>query len=105
MTAQIAYAAGQVPVLPERTSGCAGIRFLTTERSGTLVAVDGVDAARALPGVEQVTVTARPGTHVAPAVDAYGRLGHVIAVGDCAQEVETRLETAAAMTVLRVSTR
>ncbi|WSQ12846.1 ATP-grasp domain-containing protein [Streptomyces sp. NBC_01231] len=72
----------------------AGIRFLTARRAGRLVAVTGTERAERVPGVEQVVTTASPGSAVRPPQDAYDRLGHVIASGGSAREVEEILDAA-----------
>lgn len=74
-------AAGGRPALEPSRAGCASIRFLMAPAAGRLVRVEGEEEARAVPGVTEVLVTARPGALLAPAEDAYGRLGHVIAAG------------------------
>ncbi|XKK38579.1 hypothetical protein HFP72_29440 [Nocardiopsis sp. ARC36] len=67
-----------------------------------MTGVSGVEAAREVPGVERVVVTARPGQGVAPPVDAYGRVGYVIAVaGDRARVVDALTE---AVSMVRVET-
>nr|WP_230416214.1 pyridoxal-phosphate dependent enzyme [Micromonospora tarapacensis] len=79
---QLLAAAG-LPLEPSAlATGYAGIRFLVAETCGVVRAVAGVEEAAALPGVHDVTVTARVGATVGPAADAYGRLGWVIATGD-----------------------
>ncbi|AEB45536.1 pyridoxal-phosphate dependent enzyme [Micromonospora maris] len=81
----------------------AGIRFLTTATTGVLHAVDGAEEAAALPGVHDVTVTARVGAAVGPATDAYGRLGWVIADGDSPEQVRARLDQALGRMALDVT--
>lgn len=91
-----------LPVLltPDR-SRYAGIRFLLSPCAGTLVGVHGAAAARRVAGVESVEITTAPGTAVQPPSSAYDRLGHVIAAGESAAEVEAALE--AAMTCIQVA--
>ncbi|GAA2003266.1 pyridoxal-phosphate dependent enzyme [Catenulispora subtropica] len=74
----------------------AGIRFLIAPRPGRFLEVSGVERARLVGGVEQVTVTGTPGRVVRPAWDAYDRLGFVIAVAPSAAEVERALDEAMA---------
>ncbi|MEV7601399.1 pyridoxal-phosphate dependent enzyme [Kitasatospora sp. NPDC089797] len=91
---QIRAAAGlPVDLTPER-SRSAGIRFLVAAEEGRLAAVDGVERAAAVPGVERVTVTAVPGRPVRPVREAYDRLGHVIAVGEGPEQVGAALDAA-----------
>ena len=99
---QLRAAAGLPVSLEPIMDGHAGIAFLLASESGVLTAVTGLDAARAVPAVERVTITAEPGTRVAPPRDAYGRLGHVIARGDTYAAVRDGLTHATA--ALRVHT-
>lgn len=95
--------AGRSVDLVPRSHGFASIRFLTAPAAGRLESVEGVEAARQLPGVRGVEVKARPGERVAPAVDAYGRLGWVIAAGPEPATARRRVERAAATIRLRIA--
>ncbi|WP_271220670.1 pyridoxal-phosphate dependent enzyme [Streptosporangium carneum] len=103
LESQIRYAAGFVPALPEGFDGCAGIRFLMPDGEGLLERVTGVDDARAVTGIERVTVTAIPGQAVRPPRDAYGRIGHVIARGRSREDVADALEKACGMIRVEVA--
>ncbi|MGC4892268.1 ATP-grasp domain-containing protein [Micromonospora sp. DT31] len=61
--------------------GAAVIRFLVADRPGRLLAVDGVEAARGLPGVVDVGVLREPGSDLVLRHSFQDRLGYVIAVG------------------------
>ncbi|MFF2378427.1 pyridoxal-phosphate dependent enzyme [Streptomyces xiamenensis] len=74
--------------------GVAGIRFLVAGTPGELTGVEGVAEARATEGVEEVRVTARIGSWVAPPRSALDRLGFVIASGATRTEVKRRLDAA-----------
>ena len=80
----------------------AGIRFLLAQRPGVLAGVSGLEAARELPGVDRVQLTARPGAEVRPARSFADRLGYVIAVGGSAAEVESTLHAAAGLLTVNV---
>jgi biotin carboxylase len=75
-----------------RTSICAGI----FPPAGTLRAVRGVETARALPGVEQVLVTKRPGDTIEPLIDNARRCCWVIVVADDEEEAWRRVAAARA---------
>ncbi|MFF8640966.1 pyridoxal-phosphate dependent enzyme [Streptomyces sp. NPDC015345] len=83
---QLRIALGREPHPVPEPDGVAAIQFLLTDRSGILARVDGVEAARAVEGVQQVTVTASPDQRVGPARNAYHRLGFVIARAGTAEE-------------------
>nr|WP_205862708.1 pyridoxal-phosphate dependent enzyme [Planosporangium thailandense] len=91
---QLRLAAHLPVLLAAEPAGHAGIQFLLADSSGILTGFEGVEAARALPGVQRVTPTARFGVQVGPPSDAYGRLGHVIARADTIAEVHATLDAA-----------
>ncbi|MFE7558207.1 pyridoxal-phosphate dependent enzyme [Kitasatospora sp. NPDC057500] len=97
LAAQVAYAGGGEPVLPDGFARHAGIQFILPTEQGVLERVAGLEEARAVPGVERVTVTAAAGTGVAPPTDAYGRIGHIIAVGESRAAVVEALDRASAL--------
>ncbi|MHC0429397.1 ATP-grasp domain-containing protein [Streptomyces sp. O3] len=70
----------QPPPLPRRADGGAAVRFLRVE-PGEVVAVDGVDAAEALPGVLHAAVGVGPGDTVAELRSSWDRAGSVMAYG------------------------
>jgi len=73
---------GRRPDLAPKRRGHASIRFLLAPREGRLEAVEGVEGARRLDLVQEVSVTRRPGSAVRPAEHALDRLGYAIAAGD-----------------------
>jgi cysteine synthase A len=80
----------------------AGIRFLLAPAEGRLAEVIGLDAARRVPGVEQVTLTASLGTVVRPPRNAYDRLGYLVAVAPSYAEVANALQEAISTIEIRV---
>ncbi|MEV4465224.1 pyridoxal-phosphate dependent enzyme [Micromonospora echinofusca] len=94
LAAQLAAAVGEPTRLSSTTHGYAGIEFLVAARPGTLRGTAGGAEIARLDGVEQVTVTASPGTSVRPPRNAYDRLGYVIATGSSRAEVIHRIHTA-----------
>ena len=75
----VARVAGARPVPAPTRYRCAAIRFLVAPAAGRLAGVPGVDAARAVPGVVEVGVTARAGQEVLVRGSFQDRLGHVLA--------------------------
>lgn len=65
---------------PARAVRAAAIRFVTAP-PGVVQATGDPAAARALPGVVDAALTARPGQVVGPCRSSWDRLGHVIAIG------------------------
>ncbi|MBO4204420.1 pyridoxal-phosphate dependent enzyme [Micromonospora echinofusca] len=80
----------------------AGITFLTAQRAGTLVGLDGLAAAARVPGVDRAVAIARPGARVRPPRNAYDRLGYIIAAGETADVVGSALEAASASVRIEV---
>jgi biotin carboxylase len=75
----VARAAGrQAPEHPARNAA-ASIRFLVAPSEGRLDGIDGVEAARATPGVVDVGLTRKPGELLARTNSFRDRIGYVIA--------------------------
>jgi biotin carboxylase len=76
---------GEDPGLPAEPAYGATVRFLTPA-PGTMTEVAGADAAAAMPGVHQVTITARPGDRIGPIHSSWDRVGYlVLRAADAAQ--------------------
>lgn len=69
------------------------IRFIQGEK-GILDAIDGVEEARAMPGVQEVELYKVPGDLVKRPENSTDRVGHVIAVGKDANEAAKNAENA-----------
>ncbi|MEU6523447.1 ATP-grasp domain-containing protein [Streptomyces sp. NPDC046924] len=85
---------GRAPTVQSGAPRAAAIRFLTAG-PGTVSAVDGVDEARRVPGVDECQVYVEPGAEVREVASSWDRLGHVVAVGADAGEAASRAEDAA----------
>ena len=99
---QLRAFAGMPVYLQPQARRHAGIRFLLAPAAGTLSTVDGVEAARRVPGVDRVVLTATAGRRVRRAANAYDRLGYVIAVGGRGAEVTAALSAAAELIEIAV---
>jgi S-sulfo-L-cysteine synthase (3-phospho-L-serine-dependent) len=78
----VAKAAGHRRVATtDQGAGAAAIRFLVAQRSGRLVAVDGLAQARAVPGVVEVELTCQLGQELVIRHSFQDRLAYVIAAG------------------------
>ena len=78
----VAKAAGIAKSAQPTRHRAASIRFLVATAPGRLVEITGAAAARALPGVVEVGLTASPGQDVAIHHSFQDRLGYVIASGE-----------------------
>lgn len=72
---------GERPSLPAAAARAAGV-WVLHPGPGTLAGIDGVDAARAVPGVERVRITAEVGDVIEPRVGSGQTIGEVVAVRD-----------------------
>jgi biotin carboxylase len=94
VAAAIRLALGETPDLtPRREPRGAAIRYLTPN-PGKVVALQGLEAARRMPGVEILEVPVKPGDTVPPLTSSLTRVGHVIAEGRDAAEAVARAEAA-----------
>lgn len=82
----------------------AGVAMLYAPRAGELREVRGREEARAVPGIEEVEITARPGVEVAPLPEDGRYLGFVFARGDDPDAVEDALRAAASRLDIVVGT-
>ncbi|MDR8414763.1 ATP-grasp domain-containing protein [Nonomuraea sp. 3-1Str] len=101
VAAAVLLAIGERPELSPRWTRHASVRMLRSPSAGTLVALDGLPDALALPGVADVVVTASPGERVVPYTECRAKLGYVLASGASAAEVARVL--AAVEDLVRVS--
>ena len=93
----IAHASGLDPGELRRAGPPAGgVMMLPVAEAGVLVEVRGVDAARAVPGVRDVVITARAGDHLVPLPEGHAYAGFLFADGDAPGEVVAALRAAAA---------
>lgn len=93
VAATIGAACGQTPDIERKWSKGAAIRYFQTS-AGILKAVDGVEEARKLPGVREITVVKEIGTEIADIGSSADRVGFVIAQADTAEEAVRLCERA-----------
>ncbi|HVO30639.1 MAG TPA: ATP-grasp domain-containing protein [bacterium] len=87
--------ATRLPTPPKR-AGASGVLMLPIPHSGVFRGVDGVEEARALPGVEEVTITAVEGRELQALPEGASYLGFVFAKGDDPAAVQRTLRDAQA---------
>lgn len=78
----------------DREGGAAGVMMLPIPRSGVLREVTGQEAARAVPGIEDLTITAEPGDMLVPLPEGTRYVGFLIARGRAPEQVEAALREA-----------
>jgi biotin carboxylase len=87
----VAHAMG-LPLAPlRREARASGVMMLPIPRRGVLHGVRGVDAARAVAGVDDVVITVPAGREVVPLPDGDSYLGFLFAHGDTPAAVEAAL--------------
>jgi len=72
----------------------AGVMMLPIPRAGRLRAVEGLERARALPGIEDITIAIHLGQPVVPLPEGHRYLGFAFARAETAAAVETALRSA-----------
>ena len=77
-----------------RLAEATGVLMLPVPSAGVLRAITGVEAATAVPGVRELTITARIGEEVEPLPEGNKYLGFVFAVGEQPGEVVSALREA-----------
>jgi len=87
---EIANDQAENAVTKER-SPAAGVMMMPIPRSGVLRNVQGVQAARAVPGVESVTVAIKPGESIRALPEGASYLGFIFARGTTPDDVEQAL--------------
>jgi biotin carboxylase len=79
--------------LPRRAELGAAVRFLHVE-AGEVLSIDGLDEARAVPGVTSCDVSVQPGDHVRELHSSWDRVGSAIACAPTAAEAMRRAQDA-----------
>jgi biotin carboxylase len=94
----IAHATGLDPGSLARSGAPAGgVMMLPVLEAGVLAEVRGTDAARAVPGVVDVVITARVGDHLVPLPEGHAYAGFLFAEGETPAAVVAALRAAAAL--------
>lgn len=90
----LAHALGREAALLERERSPAGVMMVPIPRAGVLRGVTGIEAARALPGIEEVAITAKEGMEIVPLPEGACYLGFIFARGETPADVEAALRAA-----------
>jgi len=77
--------------LPERQSQAAGVMMIPVPQAGRLIEIRGLDGAKAVSGVEDVTISAHPGQRLVPLPEGSRYLGFIFARDDSPAAVEAAL--------------
>lgn len=88
------HALGRPGAEAELEPGASGVMMIPIPRPGLLVAIRGEEAARAVPGIEELRITAALGHRIEPLPEGARYLGFLFARGESPAAVETALRTA-----------
>jgi hypothetical protein len=88
------HALGSAAEPPPRENRAAGVLMLPIRKRGVLEEVRGVAAARAVPLIEDVSITAHLREELVPLPEGASYLGFVFARGDTPEQVEAALRAA-----------
>jgi biotin carboxylase len=88
------HALGESPDAWQREDRAAGVMMIPIPRRGVFRGVDGVDAARALPDVEDVRITAKTDQVLVPLPEGGSYLGFIFARADRPSDIERALRHA-----------
>jgi len=77
-----------------REQSASGVMMIPVPKSGTLEKIKGEDAARGVPGITQLEITARLHDHIAAWPEGSSYLGFLFATGNSAEEVEEAIRAA-----------
>ncbi|MCL5059373.1 MAG: ATP-grasp domain-containing protein [Candidatus Thermoplasmatota archaeon] len=95
------HAAG-LPLPAQVNGSAAGVMMIPIPASGIFHGVDGLDIARAVPGLTGIEITAPPGQLVAPPPEGAGYLGFLFSRAATPQQAEAALRAAYAALALRI---
>ena len=96
------HALGDDPAPYRRERAASGVMMIPIPRRGVLRGVAGIDAAREVPGVEEIHITAKPDQLLVPLPEGASYLGFVFARATHAHTVEQSLRDAHARLVFTI---
>lgn len=91
-----------LPLPVQSNDAAAGVMMIPIPAGGILHGVDGVDAARAVPFITGIEITAKPGQLVAPPPEGAGYLGFIFSRAATPQQAEAALRAAHAALAVHI---
>jgi biotin carboxylase len=88
----------------QREQIASGVMMVPIPRGGVYESVDGVEQAAAVPGIEDVIITAQRGEHLIPLPEGSSYLGFIFARAESADEVEAALRRSHAKLKFHIAT-
>jgi hypothetical protein len=92
-----------LPEAEARAATASGVMMLPIPRTGVLRSVTGVEAAKAVAGIEDVVITAKTGREIVALPEGDSYLGFAFARGETPEAVERALRAAHAKLTLDIS--
>jgi biotin carboxylase len=89
----IAHAVGR-PLAIESATGAAGVLMIPISEGGILRRIEGITAARAVPGIEDILISIRDGYELVPLPEGASYLGFMFATATTPERVEEALRNA-----------
>ncbi|MDB1750812.1 ATP-grasp domain-containing protein [Enterococcus avium] len=83
----IQIALGETPIIQKQRDMASIIRYFNTDE-GQIKKISGIDNAKSIPGVKQVSVTIQEGTHISAMRSSVDRIGYIIAQASTVVETE-----------------
>ncbi len=93
-----------MPVPPGPNGEAAGVMMIPVPASGIFQGAGGLEAARAVPGISDIRITALPGQIVAPPPEGSGYLGFIFSRAAAPQAAEAALRAAHARLAIEIQT-
>jgi biotin carboxylase len=91
---QTKTAIGEKPNIQVEYSGYAGIHFIVSKHTGTLIEILGTDNVEQLEGIKQIVLTSKAGDHVYVPKNASHRLGFIMAKTNTYEDTNLLLDRA-----------
>ncbi len=88
------HALGKSPASPRREARAAGVMMIPIPKAGILEAVRGIQAALAIPGIDEVTISAHPGSRLVPLPEGDRYLGFLFSRAATPERAEAALREA-----------
>lgn len=99
----LGHALGAPATAWTREATASGVMMIPIPRSGVFVAIEGMDAARAVSGIEHIVVTAKAGQTLVPLPEGASYLGFIFARAATPRQVEAALRGAHAALRIQVA--
>ena len=99
----VRQATGQLWARPQRNTHAGGVMMIPIPHSGILQRIDGIDAARCVPGIESIEITAPLHHMIRTLPEGESYLGFIFARADTPDAVEAALRVAHAQLTIHIT--